>query len=84
MERNVTTDLFCKKCSLQFDNKFILDMHLKLVHEKIRKSTVSNKEKTERKHGKRSIDFNEKSPIKCRTKTKVSRVQYRLYSQNIS
>ena len=34
-------DMFCKKCSLQFDKKYVFDLHLKLVHgEKIEAKSV--------------------------------------------
>ena len=28
------TDWFCKKCALQFDKKYVFDLHLSLVHGK--------------------------------------------------
>ena len=34
MMTNVIKDLFCEVCSLQFDKKYVYDVHIKLVHEK--------------------------------------------------
>ena len=32
MKEHINKDLFCDICSIQFDKKFVYDMHLSLVH----------------------------------------------------
>jgi hypothetical protein len=32
MERITKMELFCKKCSLQFDKKIVFDIHMSFVH----------------------------------------------------
>ena len=39
MKLNIKKDLFCKMCSLQFDKKYVYDVHLSLVHKKFKSST---------------------------------------------
>ena len=34
MERIKENDLFCEKCFLQFDSKWVYDIHLSFVHQK--------------------------------------------------
>ena len=32
MNQVILRDWYCEKCSLQFDKKYVYDLHLKLVH----------------------------------------------------
>ena len=34
MKTNIIKDLFCELCSLQFDKKYVYDVHMRLVHKK--------------------------------------------------
>ena len=34
METNIIKDLFCELCSLQFDKKYVYDVHMSLIHKK--------------------------------------------------
>ena len=34
MKTNIIEDLFCELCSLQFDKKYVYDVHMTLVHKK--------------------------------------------------
>ena len=46
MEGKNLRDFFCEKCSMQFGNKFVYDLHMKLVHDDRKIKTVSdNQEK---------------------------------------
>jgi uncharacterized Zn-finger protein len=46
-------DLYCKKCSLQFDKKIIFDMHLNIVH----KEKINIKEEPD--------ETRKKAPVSC-------------------
>ena len=46
METNITKDLFCVLCSLQFDKKSLYEVHMSLVHKKPMCSPQSKIEKT--------------------------------------
>ena len=43
MKTNIVKDLFCELCSLQFDKKYVYDVHMKLVH----KETLCPQSKTD-------------------------------------
>ena len=34
MKTNIMKDFFCKLCSLQFDKKYVYDVHMSLIHKK--------------------------------------------------
>ena len=38
----IKKDWYCMQCSLQFDNKCIYDLHMKLVHEQILTKNIRN------------------------------------------
>ena len=52
MKTNIIKDLYCELCSLQFDKKYVYDVHMSLVHKKT-KCPQSKIEKTVAKNEKR-------------------------------
>ena len=46
MERIIKMDLFCEKCSLQFDKKVVFDIHMSFVHN-ISNNSANDKKLTE-------------------------------------
>jgi hypothetical protein len=50
MSQIILRDLYCEKCSLQFDKKFVFNLHLDLVHGeeiKVKKEPLIQAEKFE-------------------------------------
>ena len=47
MKTNITKDLFCDLCSLQFDKKYVYDVNMSLVHKKTKHSTNSSQSKVD-------------------------------------
>ena len=62
-------DLFCEKCILQFDKKYVFDLHLSLVHrEEIKvKSEPQICEEKSQKHDKICSDHVVDKSIRCDT-----------------
>ena len=58
-------DLYCKKCSLQFDKKIIFDMHLNIVHKE--KINIKEEPDETRKKHQFVVKFVVKLFLKCRT-----------------
>ena len=53
MERIIRRELFCEKCSLQFDEKIVFDTHLTFVHN-ISNNSANDENPTEIKEESRS------------------------------
>ena len=50
MSQIILRDLYCEKCTLQFDKKYVFDLHLDLVHGeeiKVKKEPLIKEEKFE-------------------------------------
>ena len=63
-------DLFCDKCSLQFDKKYVFDLHLSLVHEeeiKVKSEPKILEEQSEKTHEKVCSDPEVDTRFKCHT-----------------
>ena len=59
MNTNIMKDFFCHLCSLQFDKKYVFDLHMTLVHKKT--STESPQSKIDKTAiTKENTDLNEK------------------------
>ena len=53
MERIIRRELFCEKCSLQFDEKIVFDKHMSFVHN-MSNNSANDENSTEIKEENRS------------------------------